>query len=185
MHELALARSLIEMVDDYALAHRARQVTRVRVRLGVLSALTRALYVSFRAASRGTRCEGATLDIEEVPLTVYCRFCDAAKTPSGPWNFRCPDCGHATHEVVTGREMQLVSIVLGDDDTRVRDSAHPPPESIAAGSPASPAGDPGHGARHGRSPDRRSETVDAAPSTAPGPSPDSPQRPGAFATHLG
>ena len=189
MHELALARSLIEMVDDYALTHGARQVTRVRVRLGVLSALTRALYVSFRAASRGSRCQGATLDIEEIPLTVYCRFCDAAKTPSGPWNFRCPECGHATHEVVTGREMQLVSIVLGDDDTRVRDGAHPSPENIAAGGPASPAfsptGDPGHGARHGRSPGRRSETADATPSTAPGPGPGSPQRPGAFATHLG
>ncbi|MDD9983787.1 MAG: hydrogenase maturation nickel metallochaperone HypA [Gammaproteobacteria bacterium] len=184
MHELALARSLIEMIDDYALAHGARQVTRVHVRLGVLSALTRALYVSFRAASRGTRCEGATLDIEEVPLTVYCRFCDAAKTPSGPWNFRCPECGHATHEVVTGREMQLVSIVLGDD-THARDGGHPPPVSIAASGPASPAGDPGDGVRHGRSPGRRSEMVDAAPSTAPGPGPGSPQRPGVLATHLG
>ena len=104
------------MVDDYALAHGARRVTRIHVRLGVLSALTRALYVSFHAASRGTSCEGALLDIEEVPLTVNCRYCDGVKTPSGPYNFRCPDCGRATPEVVTGREMQLVSIVLGDED---------------------------------------------------------------------
>ena len=100
------------MVDDYALANGARRVTRIRVRLGVLSALTRALHVSFRSASRGTSCEGAVLDIEEIPLTVYCRVCDGVKTPSGPYNFRCPDCGRATPEVVTGREMQLVSIVL-------------------------------------------------------------------------
>lgn len=104
------------MVDDYALAHGGQRVTRIHVRLGVLSALTRALYVSFRSASRGTRCEGAVLDIEEVPLTVNCRVCDGVKTPSGPFNFRCPDCGRATPEVVTGREMQLVSIVLGEDD---------------------------------------------------------------------
>ena len=112
MHELALARALIEMVDDYAHSHGARRVTRVRVRLGVLSAMTRALHVSFRAASRSTSCEGAVLDIEEVPLTVYCRFCDDVKSPSGPYNFRCPQCGHATPRVVTGREMQLVSIGL-------------------------------------------------------------------------
>ena len=115
MHELALARSLIEMVDDYAHANGARRVTRVRVRLGVLSALTRALHVSFRVASRGTSCDGAQLDIEEVPLTVYCRFCDDVKAPSGPYNFRCPVCGHATPKVVTGREMQLVSIGLEED----------------------------------------------------------------------
>lgn len=114
------------MVDDYALAHGVRRVTQIHVRLGVLSALTRALYVSFRAASRGTSCEGAVLDIEEIPLTVYCRFCDGAKTPSGPYNFRCPDCGRATPKVVTGREMQLVSIVLGDEDrTEPRDAAEP------------------------------------------------------------
>lgn len=146
MHELALARSLIEMVDDYALAHGARRVTRVHVRLGVLSALTRALYVSFRSASRGTSCEGAVLDIEEIPLTVHCRACDGVKTPSGPYNFRCPDCGRATPEVVTGREMQLVSIVLGDEDgTTPRTNARPgeaepvgddPPGQARAASPA-------------------------------------------------
>ena len=126
MHELALARSLIEMVDDYALAHGARRVTRIHVRLGVLSALTRALYVSFQSASRGTRCEGAVLDIEEIPLTVYCRVCDGAKTPSGPYNFRCPDCGRATPEVVTGREMQLVSIVLSEGEgAEPRSAARP------------------------------------------------------------
>ena len=114
MHELALARSLIEMVDDYAHANRARRVTRVRIRVGVLSALVRALHVSFRAASRGTSCDGADLDIEVVPLTVYCRFCDDVKAPSGPYNFRCPVCGHATPKVVTGREMQLVSITLDE-----------------------------------------------------------------------
>ena len=123
MHELALARALIEMVDDYAHSQRARRVTRVRVRLGVLSALTRALHVSFRAASRGTSCEGAELHIEEVPLTVYCRFCDGVKSPSGPYNFRCPECGHPTPRVVTGREMQLVSIGLEEGGPAKRASA--------------------------------------------------------------
>ena len=105
------------------------------MRLGVQSALTRALHVSFRAASRGSSCEGAVLRIEEVPLTVYCRFCDDVKAPSGPYNFRCPVCGHATPKVVTGREMQLVSIALGDGagdveakrpSRREVSTAHPP-----------------------------------------------------------
>ena len=117
MHELALARSLIEMIDAYAIENGAPRVKRVHVRLGVLSAMTRALYVSFNAASRGTLCEGAMLDIEEVPLRVFCRFCDQVKQPSGRYNFRCPDCGHATPKVVTGREMQLVSITLDESAT--------------------------------------------------------------------
>ena len=142
MHELTLARSLIEMVDDYAQANGARRVARVRIRVGVLSVLTRALHVSFRAASRGTRCDGADLDIEEVPLTVYCRFCDDVKAPSGPYNFRCPVCGHATPKVVTGREMQLVSIGLedcapagqaGSGDSVSREGTNPHPEGSPLG----------------------------------------------------
>ena len=112
MHELALARSLIDLVDDHAARAGARQVERIHVRLGQLSAVTRALHVSFIPASRGTRCEGAILDIEEVPLTVRCFHCDGVKTPGGRYNFRCPDCGMPTPEVVTGREMQLVAIEL-------------------------------------------------------------------------
>jgi hydrogenase nickel incorporation protein HypA/HybF len=115
MHELALARSLINLVDDYAAQNGHRRVRRVHVRLGQMSAMTRALYFCFGSASRGTSCEGAELDIEEIPLTVNCRHCDGVKTPSGRYNFRCPDCGMPTPEVVTGREMQLAAIELDRD----------------------------------------------------------------------
>ena len=112
MHELALARSLIEMVDEYAFKNGGRPVRRINCRLGELSAMTRALYFCFESASKGSRCEGAELVIEEVPLSVFCHTCDAVKTPSGRFNFRCPDCGFPTPKVVTGREMQLTSIEL-------------------------------------------------------------------------
>lgn len=121
MHELTLARSLIELVDDYAGQQGGRQVRRIHVRLGQLSAMTRALYFCFGSASRGTSCEGALLDIEEVPLTVRCGHCNAVKAPSGRYNFRCPDCGMPTPEVVTGREMQLTAIEL--EPAASRDSA--------------------------------------------------------------
>ena len=113
MHELALARSLVEMVDEYAAQHGDQQVRRIHVRLGQMSAMTRALYFCFSSASRGTRSEGALLEIDEVPLTVRCHHCDDIKSPSGRYNFRCPDCGMPTPDMVTGREMQLTSIELG------------------------------------------------------------------------
>ena len=112
MHELALARSLIEMVDEYAFKNGGRPVRRINCRLGELSAMTRALYFCFESASKGSRCEGAELVIEEVSLSVFCHTCNAVKTPSGRFNFRCPDCGFPTPKVVTGREMQLTSIEL-------------------------------------------------------------------------
>lgn len=112
MHELALARSLTEMVDDYAIQQNVERVKKINVRLGELSAMTRALYFCFGSVSEGTSCEGAKLDIDVVPLTVFCNTCDENKTPTGRYSFRCPDCGMPTPNVVTGREMQLVSIEL-------------------------------------------------------------------------
>lgn len=116
MHELALAHSLTEMVDEYAAEHGVARVKQINVRLGQMSIMTRALHVCFNSASEGTSCEGATLNIDEVPLTVFCGSCDAIKYPTGKYSFRCPDCGMPTHEVVTGREMQLVSIELFETD---------------------------------------------------------------------
>ncbi|MDE0309570.1 MAG: hydrogenase maturation nickel metallochaperone HypA [Acidiferrobacterales bacterium] len=112
MHELALARSLVELVEDYASEHDAVKVRQVNLRLGEMSAMARALHFCFDSVARNTVCEGARLRIEEVPLTVHCDCCDEVKQPSGRYNFRCPDCGMPTPKLVSGREMQLVSIEL-------------------------------------------------------------------------
>jgi len=47
MHELALAHSLVEMVDEYALERSSRRVKQVNLRLGEMSAMTRALVFCF------------------------------------------------------------------------------------------------------------------------------------------
>ena len=106
MHELTVANSLIELAADHAARYGARRVTRIRVRLGVLVGLMRALHFCFAPACRGTLCENAVLDIDEVPLTVHCPACDAVKAPRARYNFRCPDCGTPTPRVVTGREIR-------------------------------------------------------------------------------
>ena len=116
MHELTLARSLTEMVDEYASSHGAKRVKALNVRLGTLSAMTRALYFCFEPASRGTSCEGAILNIEEIPITVFCDSCNEIKIPTGRFSFRCSTCGMATPNLVTGREMQLVSIELHKEE---------------------------------------------------------------------
>jgi len=112
MHELSIASALVDQVCAEARAAGAVRVAEINVRMGALSGISRALYFCFPSAARGTACEGAILSIEDVPLTVLCTHCDAVKTPAALYNFRCPDCGWPTPKVLTGREMQLVSIRL-------------------------------------------------------------------------
>ncbi|MBN8913610.1 MAG: hydrogenase maturation nickel metallochaperone HypA [Rhizobiales bacterium] len=110
MHELTIASALVDQVCCEAERAGASRVVEINVRMGALSGISRALYFCFPSAARGTACEGAALSIEEVPLTVLCTRCDAVKTPAALYNFRCPDCGWPTPKVLTGREMQLVSV---------------------------------------------------------------------------
>ncbi len=119
MHELTLAKCLIDLVSEQAAEKGACRITRIHVRLGVLAGIMRSLYTCYTTAIRGTICENAVLELEEVPLTVRCPTCDEVKAPPGLYNFRCPDCGTATHEVVTGREMQLVSVELDYGESAV------------------------------------------------------------------
>ena len=76
------------------------RIKQLNIRLGELSAMTRALHFCFGSASQGTSCEGAILNIEDIRLTVFCDTCDSVKTPSGRYSFRCPDCGMPTPTVV-------------------------------------------------------------------------------------
>jgi hydrogenase nickel incorporation protein HypA/HybF len=112
MHELTLANSLVDLASDYAKTNGAERVAAITVRLGVLCGISRALYFCFEPAARGTPCEGALLTIVESPLSVLCANCGEPKTPRAPRNLRCPDCGRPTPKVLTGREMELVSIEI-------------------------------------------------------------------------
>lgn len=117
MHELTIASALVEQVCDYARRRPGKRVTEIRIRMGALSGITRALHFCFPAAARDTLCDGAMLYIDEVPLTVMCTSCNSVKTPAALYNFRCPDCGRPTPQVITGREMQLVSIELANSES--------------------------------------------------------------------
>ncbi len=112
MHELTIANNLVELAADHARRLGTGRVIRINVRLGKLCGIAHALYFCFGPAARGTLCEGAELQITEVPLTIHCEPCGGVKRPRTPFNLRCPDCGRPARKVLSGREMELVSIEL-------------------------------------------------------------------------
>jgi hydrogenase nickel incorporation protein HypA/HybF len=136
MHEMTIATALIEQVSDQAEKLGAVGVAEINLRMGVLSGIARSLYFCWPSASRNTLCAGARLNIDEVPLTVHCANCDDVKTPAALYNFRCPDCGHPTPKVLTGREMQLISIGLvppSEEVALARPGTAPSPYGTRAG----------------------------------------------------
>jgi hydrogenase nickel incorporation protein HypA/HybF len=115
MHELSIAQSLIELACDAATQEGCERVTRLIVRVGALSGVVKeALEFSFDLAAEETACAGASLEIEDVKITVYCSACESRKTLSDGYLFCCPTCGLPTPEILTGRELELVSVEVDD-----------------------------------------------------------------------
>jgi hydrogenase nickel incorporation protein HypA/HybF len=116
MHELSVATRIVELIaEQLDGGPGAVRVTRVRVRIGPLSGVVpEALVFAFDAATAGTMLAGAALDVEAVPLVAHCPACDADRELPGPQRLRCPACGGATPDVVSGRELDVVSVEVED-----------------------------------------------------------------------
>lgn len=113
MHELSIAQSLIETACETAERAGAARVCRIQLRIGALAGVVKeALAFSFDLAAEGTLCAGAVLDVEEVPITVMCPTCQEPRTLAEAWHFSCPECGTPTPEILTGRELDLVSLEI-------------------------------------------------------------------------
>lgn len=123
MHELAIA----EAIADVARAHAAgRRVEVVRVRIGHLRQVVgTTLAFGFDLVVRDTPLEGATLEIEAVPVATRCRRC-GRESPQSGFPFRCSACGAVDAVVVRGEELQVVSLDLADLPASDRDAHEPP-----------------------------------------------------------
>lgn len=116
MHELSIAVHLIELASEEATEAGSETVTKVYLRMGVLSGVVReALEFAFDVATEHTMLEGAVLEIEEVPALVFCPQCQAEKQLAEHLPvFRacCPACGTPTPEIRQGRELEITALEI-------------------------------------------------------------------------
>jgi hydrogenase nickel incorporation protein HypA/HybF len=110
VHELAIAHSLVELVQQHLPPGRVR-VTAVDLRVGALAGVVGdALEFCFGIATDGTPLADAILRIEDVPVVVHCAVCDCDGTIEMPAALRCPTCHTPSGDVRHGRELELASI---------------------------------------------------------------------------
>ena len=81
MHELSIAMSIVDMVQEKAERRGGTQVSAVHLRLGALSGVVRDVLLSssFEMACHDTALQGSRQVIEEVAVTVYCPNCRALR----------------------------------------------------------------------------------------------------------
>ena len=115
MHELSIAYSLIETAEAAAQEANAQRVTSVHLRLGAMSGVVEdALRFGFDVAAQDTLLAEARLDVEHLPVIIYCPQCDADVELPSIQRFRCPVCDTPAERIIQGRELELTSIEIED-----------------------------------------------------------------------
>jgi hydrogenase nickel incorporation protein HypA/HybF len=116
MHELSLVASVFDVLEEKAREHGATRVTKVVLKVGVLSGVVPDLLESaFDISKKGTLADGARLTIETVPVKLRCPDCGGA-TVREDADFSCAGCGSRRVEILEGRELVVERIELETDE---------------------------------------------------------------------
>ena len=113
MHEMSYMIKFINMAEEAAAKQPEARISSISVKVGEMTGvLPEYLEKYFPEAAAGTRCEGASLHIESVPVTVRCNSCGNIYHPCRQNDYRCPECNSIEAEYQNGRELELSSIEL-------------------------------------------------------------------------
>jgi len=117
MHEMGIAMEIIDIAEaSIPAGMETVQVECVNLKVGKLSAIVpESLRFCFGVAIKDTRLEGARLNIEQVPVVAMCKDCDSRWTIDEP-AFACPKCNSGSIELISGKELDIVSIEIMDED---------------------------------------------------------------------
>lgn len=111
MHELAIAQSIVEIVETRAVECHATHVKGVRLRIGeAIGIVTDSLTFCFEVlTSFDPTLAGAQLSIDTIPHQAQCHHC-AKEFPVVNFIARCPICGEWSSEIVSGTELQILDM---------------------------------------------------------------------------
>jgi hydrogenase nickel incorporation protein HypA/HybF len=89
----------------------AVKIRSVRLKVGALSGVVEgALQFGYEIATEGTMLAGSQLTVENLPVVIYCKPCDALRELNGVQSFRCPVCNTPSGDIRQGRELEIESV---------------------------------------------------------------------------
>lgn len=115
MHELSIAQSIIDIVNQYLPNENFHSVKSVNIKVGKFSnILVDSLEFCFDALIKDTPLQGATLKIKNIPVQIKCSKCQKISEIEPPI-FLCPNCSNNSIKIISGTEMQVEDIELNED----------------------------------------------------------------------
>lgn len=111
MHELSIVASLIELAEDNLKAQKAKEITKIVVKIGRLSGVETELFERcFETFKQDSLAKNATLEIElgEVIGECECGFKGLIKENV----FYCPKCKGKDLKITEGEELYLMRLEM-------------------------------------------------------------------------
>ena len=109
MHELAIAQAIVESAEQEL--EPAQRVLRLCLQIGALSGVVEeALRFGFDLATQDTPLAGCLLEVESVPVTLYCHVCQRLYEPPELFRLICPSCQQSSNDLRSGRELLIVAM---------------------------------------------------------------------------
>ena len=113
MHELSIAMSILDVVEEEVARRPRAKVETIYVRHGELSGVVKeALVSAYELAREDSPFPTAKLVFEDVPIAVFCSKCNAERPVHSVQRFCCAECDTPATEVLRGRELELAAIEL-------------------------------------------------------------------------
>ena len=110
MHELALAREIVAIIEQAASTQSIHRILSIRVALGAFGHVEEsALRFAFLAAANDTIAAGAALEISRTAGQARCQECLNTVTLESRFS-PCPRCGSVKLEVLSGSELRVVDM---------------------------------------------------------------------------
>jgi len=110
MHEMSLAESALQIIEDAAHQQGFKRVKTVWLEIGQLSCVEQeAMRFCFDAVINGSVADGAKLEIVETPGEGRCAQCGQESQIASLYE-ACPQCGGYTMQVIAGDAMRVMEL---------------------------------------------------------------------------
>jgi len=110
MHEMAIAQSIMDIVEQEMARNGVTKVSTIRLVVGEFTAVVpQSLNFCFEIITKDTPLEGVKLDMEPMPLTGRCTAC-GEEFAIRDYRFICPKCESKDIETISGKELFVKEI---------------------------------------------------------------------------
>jgi hydrogenase nickel incorporation protein HypA/HybF len=112
MHELSIAMSIIEIVEEQAKIAGVKKVSNIELDIGMASGVViEALRFSLEEAVHSSIMKNSYITINEIPSAFKCLACGFEFEPEDVIS-PCPECGHLYSDVISGKELKIKKITF-------------------------------------------------------------------------